>query len=333
MVPTDSNLAGFGEFLLKHLSEGMALQAVGAVAGHEGPIQVMLVPKGLEAKSVRPFLEEYRQRPDRREGTAVMQDLESFIALTNRFKDDNTALFADASGTSPSLLAVLDYHERVNILPAPGDTEGLAEFHPDALPRFGRHRVSYEFPLSDEWTAWTKSDGVKMTQTEFASFLEDRGIDILPPPTFEGQISEADAHLQRLATLIKGRFAGPERLMDLSRNLAVHENAKVIAATNLSSGEGNVTFETEHTDSQGQKLEVPNLFCIAIPVFEHGARYRVVVRLRYRKEGSSLKWFYDLYRADTVFDDALRQACAKAREETGLPLFLGKPEVQRNGRD
>lgn len=333
MVPTESNLAGLGEFLLKHMSEGAALQPVGDVAGHEAPVQIMLVPKGLEAKSVRPFLEEYRQRPDRREGTAVMQDLDSFIALTNRFKDDNTALFADASGTSPSLLAVLDYHERVNILPALGDTEGLAEFHPDALPRFGRHRVLYEFPLSDEWKAWTTNNGRKMTQTEFASFLEDRGIDILPPPTFEGEISEADAHLQRLATLINGRFAGPERLMDLSRSLAVHENAKVAAATNLSSGEGSITFETEHTDSAGQKLEVPNLFCVAIPVFEHGARYRVVVRLRYRKNGSSLNWFYDLYRADTVFDDALRQACAKAREETGLPLFLGKPEVPRTGRD
>ncbi|WP_431860222.1 DUF2303 family protein [Azospirillum sp.] len=326
MNPTESNLAGFGEFLKNHLTTGFELKTIGAKEGG-APITALVVPDGLTVKSVKALLDEYRERPERREGIAVMQDLESFIGHVNRFKDADTALFANADRNAPSLLAVLDYHERVNVvINVAGEEDSAPEFRPGALPRFGKHRTLYQFPLSREWKAWQEKNSKAMTQIEFAAFLEERGIDILPPPTFEEPLSDADARLKKVSDLLRGRFAGPEQMMDLSRGLAIYESAKVIAATNLSSGEGAVTFETEHNDGNGEKLQVPNLFCIGIPVFEHGDLYRVLVRLRYRKNGGALNWFYDLYRADTVFDDALKQACVKAREATDLPLFVGKPE-------
>ena len=65
---------------------------------------------------------------------------------------------------------------------------------------------------------------------------------------------------------------------------------------------------------------------LGIPVFEMGERVRVVVRLRYRIANQSVKWFYDLYRPDEVFDRAFESACAEAQEKTGLPLYIGRAE-------
>ena len=122
--------------------------------------------------------------------------------------------------------------------------------------------------------------------------------------------------------------AGPQRMMELSRGLVVNENSKVGAVINLSSGEGSVTFEAEHVDGAGQKLTIPNLFCIGLPVFAQGDGYRVMVRLRYRKTGSGIAWSYEMYRHDLVFRDALRQACDRAAYATAIPLFYGSPEGQ-----
>ena len=54
---------------------------------------------------------------------------------------------------SPSLLAVYDYNH--------GGEKGD--------PRFGQHRASYSFPLSDEWQAWMRAGALEaMTQEAFA---------------------------------------------------------------------------------------------------------------------------------------------------------------------
>jgi uncharacterized protein YfdQ (DUF2303 family) len=133
--------------------------------------------------------------------------------------------------------------------------------------------------------------------------------------------------LKRLADLLTGNFAGPEAMMKLSRGLAIYESSKVINATNINSGEGVITFEEEHQDSEGKKLTVPNLFLIGVPVFEGGSPYRVVVRLRYRKNGARIVWAYELYRHDRVFQDAFEGACETVKTGTGLPLFVGSPEA------
>jgi hypothetical protein len=287
-----------------------------------GDIQVLLrpTPAGVQAESIKKFIDEYRRNPERRQGTATMKTLDSLIAHTNRFKDADSALFADPNTDKPSLTAVLDYHQQVNA------HDGNDSDHVP-LPRFGKHRSTHSFPLAEEWGHWTKSNEKPMTQTDFAEFIEERVLDIQPPPTFTGELSAPDLELQKITTLLKGKFAGPELLMELSRGLAVHESSKVASVVNLSSGAGSVTFESEHRDGSGEKLDVPNLFCIGIPVFEYGSRYRVVVRLRYRKTTAGIVWGYELYRHDRVFKDAFDEACTFARQQTGLPLFVGSPEA------
>jgi len=167
-------------------------------------------------------------------------------------------------------------------------------------------------------------------QQEFAAFLEERILDVLATPVLDVadvKLSESDQELKRILALLHGVLASPERMMDLSRGMAIIENAKVMSAVTLSSGEVSVVYEATHTDEQGGELKVPNLFLIGIPVFEGDGLYRVVVRLRYRKSGGSIKWFYSLYRAEKVFKHAFDEACGFVQKETDVPLLRGAPEA------
>lgn len=281
-------------------------------------VNILTLPRGdsIVTESIKKYIDEWRTEPERREGTATMTDINSFIAHVNRFKTSESAIFADSNKSQPGLLAVLDYHEAVNV----GEALNL-----DAQAQFCRHRTQYKFPVSQEWKDWNENNGRKMTQGEFAVFIEEHIRDVLVPPTFQGELSEQDQKLLKDVTLLTGRLAGPEKLMALSRGFAVTETSKVLSVTNLSTGEYNVAFGAEHADEEGQKLDVPSMFLIGIPVFDNGPAYRVQVRLRYRK-GSSVTWFYEMFQQKEAFKDAIKDACQQAEEGTGLPLFVGSPE-------
>lgn len=267
---------------------------------------VQLTAGGVKAIP-RGVFDEFRLAPRTREGTAEFTAIESLIDHVNRFKDADSALFAVDDRSKPSITAVLDYHRA-----------GAA-----ADPRFGRHRSLFQFPLSDEWKAWTKSDGETFTMGEFAAFLEDRIIDVLDLIPGEDSLPE---DMQRFVNTVGGSVASPSKLIELSVGLKVNERSAVKEAINLSSGEAQVQFVSEHVDDAGQPLRVPGLFLIGIPVFNKGPIYRLAARLRYRKTPGGLVFFYQLWRADRTFDHSFREACERVRVETDLPMLFGKPE-------
>lgn len=276
--------------------------------GNEKAFEVAEVPEGKKLVSLKQFQDEYRTAPERRKGTASLKDLASFIAHTKRFSDDDSALFANNDPEKPSLTCVFNYHRQKH----------------DGDPRFSDHKAYYAFPLSDEWQAWNKKNGSgnRMSQIDFAEFLEDRISDVIQPDP-----EKMDEKLKDFARLLGGDFASPSKLVELSRGLAVHEGAQVKNAYNTSTGEGSIQFVTEHKDANGQPLKVPNLFLIAIPVFKAGPLYQIAVRLRYRLQAGTIHWFYELYRTDKVFKHAFDEACEVAKNETSLPLFIGSQEA------
>jgi uncharacterized protein YfdQ (DUF2303 family) len=263
---------------------------------------VLFVPRGLEAKSVKPFLDEYLQKPRRREGTAKLTELASFNAHVNRFKSSASAIFAN-NACQPQLIGVLDYHEEG----ATGD------------PAFCKHRAVYDFPLSDEWTAWTEKDSEQLGQQAFAEFIEDRLADVLDP-------AEAGDNAKAFASRLGMHFASASRLVELSRGLSIHVGATIRQAVNLGTGESQFTYVDQHQDEKGAPLKVPGAFIIAIPVFRGGDPYQIPVRLRYRVSGSQATWFYQLARSEETFLHAFREACEAAKTATSLPLFYGTPE-------
>ncbi|WP_112383336.1 DUF2303 family protein [Sphingomonas carotinifaciens] len=273
-------------------------------------IEVAAVRKGNDVSFLPPSMfDAYRTQPLHRLGSAVMLSLDSLIEHTNRFKDDDSVVFADDSRTAPSIIVVLDYHRA-----------GAA-----ADPRFGKHRSQFTFPLSDEWKAWVAKNAEPMGMADFAAFLEERIIDVLYVEDDDG-LSEDVA---RLIDTLGGRetIATPNKLMELARGLQINEAAVVQEAVNLASGEGIVRFQSTHTDEHGAPVKVPGLFLIGIPVFRNGPLYRVAARLRYRKAGGKIVFWYDLWRTDRTFDHAFQEAVERVKTDTGLPVLIGKPEA------
>ncbi|APO74234.1 hypothetical protein AM571_CH01398 [Rhizobium etli 8C-3] len=251
---------------------------------------------------VHSLFEHYRFSPARKTGTAKVTTLESFIDLVTRHGTNDSAIFANTNWQKPSLTAVIDYHRTT-----PG---GAADN--------GKHRIHYEFPLSEEWQAWNAIDGKPLEQEQFAQFIEDHIAELAAP---DDQESEDFRHK------FSFRVAYPTELVTLSRGLQVFSETRVKNAVTLQSGEGQITFEEEHRDSNGNKMDVPGMFILAVPPFFMGDPARIPVRLRYRLSGGSIKWIVKLYRPDVYITQQVLRDMERAASETGLPHFQGAPEM------
>lgn len=295
----------------RDLVEGYIKPEVRNLTSPDGVVApFVLTPSGATSIPATAF-DDYRLFPARRKGTAALLSLDSLIEHANRFKDAGSILFADDDRNAPSITSIIDYH------PA-----GAAD---EVTARFGRHRATFNFPLSDEWKAWSKANKAVMKMATFAEFVEERIIDVLHLIPEEDELS---FDLQKFINACGGEaiIATPQKLVELSRGLKVNEESVVKEVVNLNTGEGQILFQAQHSDGSGQPLRVPSLFLIAIPVFRNGPLYRLAARLRYRKTNEGIIFWYDLWRADRVFDHAFKEGCQRAQDETELPLLFGRPE-------
>ena len=239
-----------------------------------------------------------RQQPARRRGVASVETLRSFIDMINRHKDSTSAIFGTTTWPKPKLTAVLNYNT--------GDG-----------PHWNDHRILYEFPLTEEFKAWIKSDGEAMDQATFALFLEEHAAELSAP--FDGERSDYEY-------LFKERFATPADLLALARHLEVFVGAKVKQGIRLQTGERTVEFTEEHTNSKGEQVDIPGVFMVSVPAFLDGDAIRIPARLRYRIRGGEIAWFYKLYRWEYWLRTKVQQDLHEAGEKTELPTFEGAPE-------
>ena len=310
MANIETDAATLKEIIaIAHQARGVEFDSIAAPDGAEGvPEQIPVAIKHgttPELVSVARLFEDFRTRPARKAGVAKLQTLDSFIALANRHQTRHSAIFANTDWTAPSLTAIIDYHEtnEADVIGSPDNC---------------KHRVHYAFPLSVEWTAWIKANGVQMSQGDFAAFIEDRIADLTSPNEDERFTAEE---------LFATTAATPAELVTLSRGLQVNVESKVRNANTLSSGEAQIIFEEQHTDGSGGKLRVPGLFFLNVAPFFAGEKARIPVRLRYRVKEGKLLWFYQIYRPDVVVTERVRADLAAAVEQTGLPAFEGAPEI------
>lgn len=273
-------------------------------------IEVLSVPSGRSAVSIKPFLDQYRTRPERKKGTSAMATIASFVDQVNRSKDADTIIFADvANRAAPRLIAVFDYNKA----------------GPAGEPRFGEHRANYAFPVSEEWKAWTSGKLNEIGQADFAEFLENRIMDVLDPASISDP--EGKGVLAEFCAQLGIRLASPQALMELSRGLTVHANHKVVQAVNLTTGEGQIAFGETHTDAAGAPVKVSGGFAIAISVFLNGPAYKIPVRLRYKVKEGSVRWTLQPQRLNAVWDDAVTEAVNGVTTKTELTTLFGTPET------
>lgn len=302
----------------KHLSKAVAIYEPGT--GVEAI--AILKPDGSVEPMSEEFFDDYRPHPKRRTGTAVFTRLESMVEHVNRFSSPESALFACDDMNNPRLTAVLDYNERVN---ETADTNGVTIHNPEAKPAFGMHRSTFAFPTSPEWKAWLKFNKQPMDNVEFAEFIEDRFVEI-------AYVDEHTVLHEDITKLIgaygRAALGTPNAIFQLTEGLTIAENVVVGAHQKLANGAAQLTLKTEQTgavNARGETVNVPGAFIIEIPIFAHGAPQQIAVRLRHRTTGG-LKFYYELWGIERVFERAFTEACLGAANATGLPLFYGSPE-------
>lgn len=294
--------------LAEKLSELAQHELVSISRGDASAAHVILAPQGKKVHSLKPLLDQYLTAPERRKGTAHLTSVESFIEHVKRFKDDDTVIFGDPNPAKPRLLAVFDYNPK----------------GPDGKARFGEHRAEYAFPVSEEWSTWKAQSGRQMEVKTFAAFLEDHILEIAHPSRLDGL--DPMSTPKRVAEALGINYATPQRLMQLSKGLAIRAEQKVVEMRNLQSGESELVFQETHADAEtGTPLSIPGGFLITIPVFRGAQPWVIAAQLCYRK-GPPLTWHYKLYRIDMTWDAAIKEACDFAAKDTECPLFMGTPE-------
>jgi len=296
-MTTQTDVQAVIDFAAKHLGTEKV------VIEHDGvKVPGLILPSGRTFQSLVSAIDGQREHPVRKEGSATLRTLDSFIAHVNRFKNPHSAIFAAPDAQSPRLTAVLDYHEAQ-----------------DGKPRFGAHRSVLDLELSEAWKAWTGKNGQQMDVSSFAEFLESRVEDVV-----DSDGLDAKGPTMLLAEKLSVSFAKPAMMMAVARGLHVKATTNVSDVVNLETGEVNLKFEVNHEPAGG--LRAPAAFVIGIQVFRGGQPYYVAVRLRYRLANGKVYWTFHLYRTDKVFDLAFEESCTKAQTETKLPLMFGADE-------
>lgn len=112
----------------------------------------------------------------------ILQTQDSLVEYVNRYKTDDTVLFADIAANS--ILATVDYHAK------------------DKAAHVA-HRAMLTLPFSEEWGLWTRISGQLKPQLEFARFIEENGADVRAPDAAELLEAVRDLQANRKVNFIK----------------------------------------------------------------------------------------------------------------------------------
>lgn len=192
---------------------------------------------------------------------------------------------------TPSLLVTAD--------PDTHSAAAVLDYHedgPTGAPSWRDHKATLKLKLAPEWQTWTGSDKRQFGQVEFAEFLEQNLIDIAEPDA--AKLQEAVLKMQ------------------------VNRSVRVSSATSLETGEIAFTYEDLENKSKGT-AKLPRKLVLGLPVYKHGARYRIDARLSYRLNDGKLTFFYVLQRPEKIAEAAFDGVLAELTTAFGSRPYIG----------
>lgn len=333
--------------------KGAKLIDVAQFCDDSGPVPMLMTPcegGAVDAESVldevKAWREFRRERPDRREGTAQLGTLDSFIDHARRFMDSDSTVWIAPDPRAPKFTAILDYHEAVNppepstpMLPvkagdAPADM--IHEATRVALPRFGRHRGVFVPAFSPEWELWMGANDKPIGQAAFAKLIElgsPNLVDVDDLPTDE----ETEApQVQKLSAWYHRRFgakfeigdffASSGRMLEMAEGLIATVEEKIGEVESRSGGSKAVVFESTTRTT----VQIPTAFLLQLPIFRGGDLIEIPARLRMatRVTGDTkrLEWTVSLWNPAAAVARDVADMATTVKARTGLPCFTGTPE-------
>lgn len=227
-------------------------------------------------------LRDYNESPRRKVGSRTVRDVRSFLTYLDKHLETSTELWADEPNSK--IVAVIDAHAEA------GENAGHEG-----------HRITLDLAQTPEWKTWMKSNGVKMTQAEFAEFIEANATDITVPD--------------------------PATFLEIAQTLLGSVNADWQSAHRLANGQIDFGYKETVTARAGQQgeLQIPADFTIAVRPYLGSHRYSLKAHFRYRITQGSVTLFYQLDRPEAVLESAFKDTVE------GLQYGLPEESIDLDG--
>lgn len=256
--------------------------------------RLFAVPEGysLETDAI---LHKLQPAPARKQGTVILKTLDSFIQYVNQHKQPQSQLYAAVNAKNADtplvITAVLNDHVHGDLATTPA---GWCDFRAMLIP-----------DSSPEWKTWISANGAKMTQLEFATFIEDN------IHCFAGKDAEGGAG-----------FPSGGEMLQMALQFEASSDKRIRSAVRLQSG----GIQLEHVDTDDaatvSRMQAFDRFRLGLAPFWRGDSYPLEAKLRYRQTSNGLVLWYDLVRPDRVVDHAVEEILAKSAAGIGItPIF------------
>lgn len=226
----------------------------------------------------------------------TLQDEGSLVLYANKFKNNDTLLFANMD--TSVIVAAIDYHNipannRMGEVPAgtPNSDKPSAQLL--------AHIATLALPHSEEWKIWNGIDGKLMPQLNFVRFLEENSLDVITPDA--ASLIEVCRDLQALR---KVNFTSVVRLNS--------NNAERLEYVD----------ETKANTKGG--VEIPTSFTLNLPVYFNGKSYDLDARLRWELDDGDLKLGIKLIRAEKLRQTVFKEIVGAIGDATLLDVTYGK---------
>ncbi|WP_417534164.1 DUF2303 family protein [Marinobacterium stanieri] len=258
-------------------------------------VPVVLLPEGAKAET----LEHLRDTPRRIKTSRALRTVEDFIAYHNRYANQDSTILADID--AGKFTSLLDYH------------------HSNGEAQNCDHVATYTCPETSEWQAWKRQSNNWMGQTDFAEFLQDNHLQIYKPKAGEFTPEELDVVLDKLPD--------STTMIEIAATLEVTSNSKVTSGQNLHNGAMKIAYTDEVDGRAGanSEIEIPTYFLLGIQLFKGGAHYMILARLKYRKDGPTIKLRYELVRPHKAHERAVLDVITRLRGEAPKKDAEGNP--------
>lgn len=249
-----------------------------------GGIAYCTIPAGYklqDLESLLPF-------PTRKRAEVSITETNSFITYTKKHGSlDDCMIYADidTEASKFNLVAIINDH---------GDDQ----------PKWRDFRANYAPKLSVEWARWIGKNRQTMSQTDFATWLEDNLADVA-----------------NVANMPSGAD-----ILAMALGFEANADKRLRSKINLQNGGVQFEFVEDETKETRTSMKVFERFTLGLPVFDgSSSAYPLEARLKYRENGGALKFWYELIRPDRVFKTAVNDELTRIKEATGFTVIHGKP--------
>lgn len=202
----------------------------------------------------------------------------SFSAYVNKFKDERTALFADRDDAQ--VHAIFDF----DLPNAPGTK---------------RHKATLALKQTTAMKTWRSNVGKKMSQVEFAMFLEDNALDVQAPAS--------------LALIEAAKGFRAKKDVEFDSRVSLDDGSIVFAYS-----------ETVRGQTNAGQLALPEFFSLALTPFEGmptQAAFKLDARIRYSVSQHGIQFWYAIPMLERMMEQAFGEAVEAIKAATNIEPF------------